>query len=71
MATVSTKKYSHNLKVDSYFIMWECLGLPSLVDSISVFLRILLPGGRRRSQAIYKFTTKGAGSPNIKDQISS
>ena len=22
-----TKKYSHNMKVESYFIWWECLGL--------------------------------------------
>ena len=25
-STVLTKKYSHNLKVESYFIWWECLG---------------------------------------------
>ena len=24
---LSTEKYSHNLKVESYFIWWECLGL--------------------------------------------
>ena len=34
-------------------------------DSISVFLRKLLQRGRRGSQAIYKFATKGAGSLNI------
>ena len=36
--------------------------------SISVFLRNLLQGGRRGSQAIYKFATKGAGS--LKSKIS-
>ena len=36
---------------------------PVLGDSISVALRKL------RSQAIYKFATKGAGSLNIKDQV--
>ena len=40
-------------------------------DSISVALRKLLQGGRRGSQAIYKFATKGAGSLNIKDEVSS
>ena len=44
---------------------------PSLGDSISVALRKLLQGGRRGSQVIYKFATKGAGSLNSKDQISS
>jgi len=40
-------------------------------ESISVALRKLLQGGRRGSQAIYKFATKGAGSLNIKDEVSS
>ena len=44
---------------------------PSLGDSISVALRKLLQGGRRGNQAICKFATKGAGSLNSKDQISS
>ena len=39
-------------------------------DSISAALRKLLQGGRRGSQAICKFATKGSGSRNIKDQIS-
>ena len=39
-------------------------------DSISVALRKLLQGGRKGSQAIYKFSTKGAGSLNIKYQVS-
>ena len=38
---------------------------PSLGDSISVYLRKLLQGDRRGSQAIYKF----ADSLNIKDQV--
>ena len=40
-------------------------------DHLSVALRKLLQGGRRGSQAIYKFATKGASSLNLKDQISS
>ena len=39
----------------------------SLEDSISVAMRKLLQGGRRGSQAIYKFVTKEAGSLNSKD----
>ena len=39
-------------------------------DSLSVALRKLLQGGRRGSQAIYKFATKGAGNLNIKDEVS-
>ena len=40
-------------------------------DSISVAQRKLLQGGRRGGQAVYKFATKGAGSLNIKGQVSS
>ena len=43
---------------------------PSPGDSISVALRNLIQGAKRGSQAIYKFATKGAGSLNIKDQVS-
>ena len=39
-------------------------------DSISVALRKRLQGSRRGSQAIHKFAAKGAGSLNIKDQVS-
>ena len=39
---------------------------PSPGDSISVALRKLLQGGRRRSQVIYKFAAEGAGGLNIK-----
>ena len=35
---------------------------PNLGDTISVALRKLLQGGRRESQALYRFATKGAGS---------
>ena len=42
----------------------------SQADSISVVLRKLLQGGRRGSQATYKFATKGAGSLIIKDLVS-
>ena len=44
---------------------------PKLGDRISVALRKLLQEVRRRSQVIYKFPIKGAGSLNIKDQVSS
>ena len=27
LCAVLTKKYSHNPKVENYFIRWECLGL--------------------------------------------
>ena len=40
-------------------------------DSISIALRKLLQGGRRGSQAIYKFAAQGTASLNIKDQVSS
>ena len=40
-------------------------------DSISVALRKLLQAGRKGSQAVYKFTTKGAGNLKIKDQVPS
>ena len=43
----------------------------SQADGISVALRKLLQGGRRGSQAIYKFATKGAGTLNIKNQVAS
>ena len=44
-----TKKYSHNLKVEGYFIWWECLGPWAPSDSISRALRKLLQGGRSKS----------------------
>ena len=47
------------------------VGTLSLGDSTSVALRKLLQGGRKGSQAINKFATKGAGSLNINDQVSS
>ena len=62
---MSTKKYSHGLKVE-LFIGWEYLGL-----SISVALGKLLQGGTRGSQVTYKFAAEGADSLNIKDQVSS
>ena len=43
------------------------LGLQAQGAAFQVALRKLLQGGRRESQAIYKFATKGAGSRNIKD----
>ena len=45
------------------------LRTPSLGDNISVALRKLPPGGRKVSQAVYKFVTKGAGSLNIKIRV--
>ena len=66
------QKHSHNLKVESYFIWWECLGLwAQETASHSVTQRKLLQGGRRGSQTIYKFGAKGAGTLNIKDLVSS
>ena len=67
------RNISNNLKVESFFIWWECLGPQDggRGNSISVALRKLLQGGRKGSQAVYKFATKGAVSLNIKDQISS
>ena len=43
------------------------LRTPSPGDSISVVLWNLLRGGRRGSQAIDKFATKGAGNLNVRD----
>ena len=67
------RNISNNLKVESFFIWWECLGPQDggRGNSISVALRKLLQGGRKGSQAVYKFATKGAVSLNIKYQISS
>ena len=61
------KKYSHNLKVESCFIWWECLGLQAQRTASQVTLKELFRGGRGRSQVIQKFAIKGAGSLNIKD----
>ena len=55
-----TKKNMCNLKVKSYFIWWECLGLhPSSPEKTAA-------RRQKGSQAIYKFATKGAGCLNIK-----
>ena len=32
---MSTKKYSHNLKVESYLIWWKCLGLQAMGTDLS------------------------------------
>ena len=69
MYLVLTKKYSHNLKVELFYLA-GMFRTPSPGDSISVALRKLLQEGRRESPAIYKFATKGTGSLNIKDQVS-
>ena len=64
---VSTKKYSHNLKVESYFIWWECLG-PWAWETASQYLwENCSREAGRGVRAIYKFATKGAGSLNVKD----
>jgi len=60
-----TEKYSHNLEVELYYLV-GMFRTPSPGDSISVALRKLLQGGRRRSQVIYKFAAEGAGGLNIK-----
>ena len=67
---VSTKKYSQNAKVELFYLVGMFRTL-SQGDSISVTLRKLLQRGRRGSQAIYSFVTKGAGILNIKDWVSS
>ena len=65
---MSSKNYTHNLKVELFYLV-KMFRTPSLGDSISIALRKLLQGGRRGSQAIYKFATRRAGSLNIKDQV--
>lgn len=47
---LSTKKHSHNLKVDSYFVWWECLGLQTQKTASQLSLRKLLQRGRRGNQ---------------------
>ena len=42
---LSTKKYSHNLKVELFYLVWM-FRTPDPGDSISVALRKLLQGGR-------------------------
>ena len=49
--------------------MVEMFRTPKLGDSTSVTLRKLLKSGRRESQAVYKFATKGTVSQNSKDQV--
>ena len=58
---LSTKKYSHNLKIKLFHLVGMFSSL-SPGDNISVALRKLLQGVRRGSQAVYKFATKGACS---------
>ena len=64
---MSTKKYNDDLKVENYLV--GMFRAPRPEDNISVALRNLLQGGRRGSQAIYKFATQAIGNLNIKDQI--
>ena len=63
---MSSKNYTHSLKVELFYLV-KTFRTPSLGDSISVALRKLLQGGRRGSQAIYKFATNGAGRIHPKD----
>ena len=72
---LSTK--SHNLRVESCFIWWDCFGYG---DSISLALRKLLQGGSGgggagwgagvESQAMFKFATKAAGSLDLRGKVS-
>ena len=48
-----TKKQSHNLNVESYFILWARVGFLAWKDHISEVLRKLLQGGRRQRQAVH------------------
>ena len=66
---LSTEKYIQNLIELGYLV--GMFRTPGPGDRISVAVRNLLQGGRRGCQAVYKFATKGAGSLNIKDQVSS
>ena len=63
------KNYSHNLKVESYFIRWQCLGLWAWRQHLSSSEETA-PRRHGVSQTIYKFPTKGVGSLSIKDQVS-
>ena len=63
--------YSHSLKARELFYLVGMFRTLSPGDSISVALKNLLQGSRRGSQAIDKFAKKGAGSLDIKDQVSS
>ena len=54
------------MKVELFYLVGMLRTL-SPEDSISAFLRKLLQGGRRGSQAIYKFATNGAGRIHPKD----
>ena len=65
---VWTKIYSHILKAELFYFV-GMFWTPSPGDSISIALRQLLQRGRRESY-IHKFATEGAGSLNIKDQVS-
>ena len=64
---MSTEKYSHNRKVQSYFIWWECLGPEPRRQHLCSSEKTVPGGWRGGSQVISKFAIKGAGSLNIKD----
>ena len=68
---MSTKKIQSQSESRKLVYVVGMFTTPSLGDSISVTLRKLLQGGKRESQAVHKFATKGAGSLNSKDQIPS
>ena len=57
---MSTKKYSHGLKVE-LFLSVGMLRTSSPGDCISVALSKLLQGGKNGSQAIYKFVAREQG----------
>ena len=62
-----TKKYNHNLKVETYFIWWECLGLLVRRQHISSSEKT---APRRQEGGVRLYTglqQREAGSLNIKD----
>ena len=67
---LSTTKIQSQPESRELFYLVGMFRTPNPGDSISVALRKLLQGGRRGSQATYKFATKGAGSLIIKDLVS-
>ena len=63
---MSTKNYTHNLKVELFYFV-GMFRTQSLEHSISVVLRKLLQGGRRGSQTMCNSATKATGGLNIKE----
>ena len=65
---MSTKKYSHGLKVELFYLVGMFRTL-SPGDCISVALRKLLQESNRGSQAIYKFVSREQASEHQRSGI--